>query len=274
MKIPTFAAQLLAAAMLLVPAGRSQAAYRINVLTFAPLSGDLPQGAGDKGADVLSVQLKGQSEFEVIARQKGSKNAGAEALALGRKRAAEGRQALDQRKPLEAQKAFEEALAAYQKGISDLPNFEEFINLTADYGTLLYRRGQDEHAAQVITDALLISVGKPPKILAQSPAFAPIQEALLKKIAALPKGAVRLDSTPEGAQVFIDGQDAGRAPVMLKALPAGRHYIRAILPSGETWGEMVQITGKGEAPHLRAQSGAEGPAAEVAAQLAENRLDP
>jgi hypothetical protein len=274
MKILTLAARLAMAAMLLLPAARSFAASRIEVLTFAPLSGDLPPGAGEKGADILTVELKGQSEFEVIPRQKGSKGAGVEALALARKRAAEARKALDQRKPAEAQKAFEESQQAYMKGLSELSNFDEFVNLTAEYATLLYRRGKDDQAAQVMTDALRVSVGHPPKILAQSPTYAPIAEALTKKIAALPKGSIRLDSTPEGAHVYIDGQDAGNTPVVLKALPEGRHYIRAILPSQETWGEAVVVSSKGEAPHLRAQSGAEGPAAEVAAQLAENRLDP
>ncbi len=273
MKIPTLHVALVGAAALLVVAAQSQAANRIEVLTFAPLSGDLPQGAGDKGADILTVELKGQSEFEAIPRQKGSKNAGVEALALGRKRAADARKAVQDRKPAEAQKAFEEALPAYQKGVSELANFEELVDVITDYGTLLYRRGKDEQAAQVMLDALRVSVGKPPKIFAQSPSFAPVAEALIKKVASLPKGAIRLDSTPECAHVYIDGQDAGRTPVLLKALPEGHHYLRAILPSGETWGEMVVVTGKGEA-HLRAQSGAEGPAAEVAAQLAENRLDP
>jgi len=274
MKIPNLAARLMMAAMLLVPAARSHAASRIEVLTFAPLSGDLPQGAGEKAADILTVELKGQSEFEVIPRQKGSKGAGVEALALARKRAAEARKALDQRKPAEAQKAFEESQQAYMKGLGELSNFDELVNLTAELSTLLYRRGKDEQAAQVMTDALRVSVGRPPKILTQSPTYAPVAEALIKKVAALPKGSIRLDSTPEGAHVFIDGQDSGNAPVLLKALPEGRHFLRAILPSGETWGESVVVSSKGETPHLRAQSGAEGPAAEVAAQLAENRLDP
>jgi len=94
MKIPILSVSLVAAAALLVSAAPSQAANRIEVLTFAPLSGDLPQGAGDKGADILTVELKGQSEFEAIPRQKGSKSAGVEALALGRKKAAEARKAL------------------------------------------------------------------------------------------------------------------------------------------------------------------------------------
>jgi hypothetical protein len=274
MKIPTLAARLAMAAVLLLLANRSHAASRIEVLTFAPLSGDLPQGAGEKGADILTVQLKGQSEFDVIPRQKSSKGAGVEALALARKRAAEGRKALDQRRPAEAQKAFEEAQQAYMKGLSELSNFDELVNLTAELSTLLYRRGKDEQAAQVMTDALRVSVGHPPKILAQSPTYGPVAEALIKKVAALPKGSIRLDSTPEGAHVYIDGQDSGNAPVVLKSLPEGRHFLRAILPSGETWGEAVVVSSKGEAAHLRAQSGAEGPAAEVAAQLAENRLDP
>jgi hypothetical protein len=268
-------ARLAMAAMLLLPAARSVAASRIEVLTFAPLSGDLPQGAGEKGADILTVELKGQSEFDVIPRAKSSKGAGVEALAQARKLAADARKALDQRKPAEAQKAFEEAQQAYMKGLSELSNFDEFVNLTAELSTLLYRRGKDEQAAQVMLDALRVTVGRsPPKILAQSPTYAPIAEALTKKIAALPKGGIRLDSTPEGAHVFIDGQDAGNAPVVLKQLAEGRHYLRAILPSGETWGEAVMVSSKGEMPHLRAQSGAEGPAAVVAAQLAENRMDP
>ena len=42
---------------------------------------------------------------------------------------------------------------------------------------------------------------------------------------------------------------------------------------GEKWGEVVDVPGKGEIAQ-RAHSGAEGPTADVSAQLSENRLQP
>jgi len=55
-------------AALLLAGAPAMAAVRIGILPFAPLAGDVPQGAGEKGAEILGKELKNQGDFEVVPR--------------------------------------------------------------------------------------------------------------------------------------------------------------------------------------------------------------
>jgi hypothetical protein len=247
------------------------AAARIGVMPFAPLAGDVPQGAGERGADILQKELKNQSDFEVIPRQEVASNTAAKALSLANTKLQEARTLVGQHKAAAAVKAYQAALDAFGKGAAELENFEDVLAADQELATLLYRDGKDDDAAKVVVDAMRLSAGQSLRTLAASPTFATIMEGLDKKATTMPKGACRVDSVPQGADVYVDGQAAGKTPVLLKDLPAGKHYVRALLPSGEKWGELVDVPGKGEV-RVRAHSGAEGPVAEVSAQLVENQL--
>jgi hypothetical protein len=267
--------RILFALLALVPLGTAQAAtVRLSVLTFAPLSGDLPQGAGDRAADLLASELKSIGELELAPRVKVVGNPAADAVAAARKKLGEARAALAQKNPVKAEAAYRAALAGFHKGLPAAESFQEAIEGQAELGALLYRRGNDEEGYATLLDAMRLSVGHPLRIVEQSPTFTANAEAMTKKVASLPKGSVRVESTPAGADVFVDGQIAGKAPVLVKALPEGKHYFNAVLPSGERWGTTTEVLGGGKVTRLRAQSGAEGPGAELNSQLAENRIDP
>ncbi len=262
-----------AAALAVVLPATALGASRIGVMPFAPLAGDVPQGAGERGADILQKELKNQSDFEVIARLDTTSNAAANALTAARSKLAEARSLVGQHKAASAVKAYRSALDGYAKGVAELESFEEVIAADSELAVLLYRMGKDDEAGKTVVDALRLSAGQSLKALAGSPTFAAVLEGLEKKETTMPKGACRVDSSPQGADVFVDGQAAGKTPVLIRDLPQGKHYLRALLPSGEKWGQVVDVQARGEA-QLRAHSGAEGPVAEISAQLAENKLQP
>ncbi len=248
------------------------AAARVAVLAFAPLSGDLPVGAGDKAADILANELKTIASLDVVPRAKRDEGAPKAALDLAEKDLAEARAELSARKPKAAQAAYEAALAAFQKALPALASFHDLLECEAELGALHYRRGDDAGGRALLFDAVRLAAGRPIQAIAQAPSYAPIAKRLAAEAAKLAKGSLRIDSTPEGAEVFVDGEDAGKAPVVIRELPKGAHYLRAVLPSGEQWGALARVEGDGG--RMRAQSGAEGPAAEIDAELAENRLEP
>ncbi len=264
---------LAAASVAVVAPSTAFAASRIGVMPFAPLAGDVPQGAGDKGADILQKEHKNQSDFEVIARLDTSSNVAANALTTARSKLAEARGLVGQHKAGAAAKAYRAALDGYARGIGELESFEEVIAADSELAVLQYRMGKDDDAAKTVIDALRLSAGSPLKALAGSPTFAPVLEGLEKKETVLPKGSCRVDSIPQGADVYVDGQSAGKTPVLIRDLPSGKHWVRALLPSGEKWGEVVDVPARAET-HLRAHSGAEGAIADISAQLAENLLKP
>jgi PEGA domain len=263
-------AAALAMVLLAVPA---VATTRVGVLPFAPLAGDVPQGAGEKGADILAKELKNQADFEVVPREEAAAQDGAAAISQARQKVTDARAAVTKHQGMAALAAYQAALAGFAKGIQDLESFDDFVAAEAEMGTLLYRMGRDDEGQKAILDSLRLSANQPSKAFGSSPAFAATLEGLQKQLSHLGKGSVRVESTPSGADVFVDGQSAGKAPVLLRDLPAGKHYLRALLPSGEKWGLVVDVAPSSE-PHVRAQTGGAGPGGEVDGQLAENSLQP
>ena len=267
-RLAPFLLSLLAAAAPATALGAS----RIGVIPFAPLAGDVPQGAGEQGANILQKELKNQSDFEVIPRKEVASNVAADALSMARSKLEEARKLVADHKPSAALKDYRAALDGFGRGISELETFEEVIAADSEMAVLLYRMGKDDDAAKAVIDTLRLSAGQAPKALG-SPTFLPVLEGLEKKESAIAKGSCRVDSIPQGADIYVDGQSAGKTPVLLRDLPQGKHYVRALLPSGEKWGQVVDVPARAEAD-LRAHSGAEGPTAEISAQLSENRLQP
>jgi serine/threonine protein kinase len=58
---------------------------------------------------------------------------------------------------------------------------------------------------------------------------------------------LKVESTPEGAQIFVDGNFRGQAPARLE-LPAGKHEIRLVLANHYDWEAQVQLREESETP--------------------------
>ncbi len=269
----TKSALALASALSLL-APPASAATRLSVLTFAPLSGDLPNGAGDKAADLLAGELASIGDLDVAPRPRRIEGLARDELATAKKTLAAARAALAGHQPAEAQRDYEAARAGFTKALAALDDFQDLLDCTAELGALQYRRGEDDAGRASLREALRLAAGRPIQAIAQAPSFSAEEKKLAREAAALPRGAIRIDSTPEGAEVWVDGEDVGKAPVLVRDLPRGPQYLRAVLPSGELWGQVADAAPGSTPLRVRAQSGAEGPAAELNAELAENRIEP
>ena len=53
-------------------------------------------------------------------------------------------------------------------------------------------------------------------------------------------GSLNVESSPAGAQVFIDGSFKGKAPLALK-VPLGGHEVRLSMPAYYEWEARVQV---------------------------------
>ena len=58
---------------------------------------------------------------------------------------------------------------------------------------------------------------------------------------------LKVESTPEGAQIFVDGNYKGQAPTRLE-LAAGKHEIRLVLANHYDWEAQVQLREQSETP--------------------------
>ena len=60
-------------------------------------------------------------------------------------------------------------------------------------------------------------------------------------------GALKVESIPTGAQVFIDGSFQGKTPLTLE-LPLGKYEVRLSLPHYYEWEAQLQLNEEGETP--------------------------
>ena len=67
------------------------------------------------------------------------------------------------------------------------------------------------------------------------------------KVEKIKSGSLKVESIPEGAQLFVDGTFKGQTPTKLD-LPAGKHEIRLTLPDHHDWEAQVQLKEEGETP--------------------------
>ena len=115
-------------------------------MPFAPLAGDVPQGAGERGADILQKELKNQSDFEVIPRQEVSSNTAVKALSLATSKLQEARQLEGQHKTAAAVKDYQAALDSFGKASAELENFVRDGVVTYWHQSCTARMGRDAMA--------------------------------------------------------------------------------------------------------------------------------
>lgn len=60
-------------------------------------------------------------------------------------------------------------------------------------------------------------------------------------------GALKVESSPEGAQIFLDGSFTGRSPLTTE-IPLGKHEVRLSLPGHHDWEAQVQLREEGQTP--------------------------
>jgi serine/threonine protein kinase len=64
---------------------------------------------------------------------------------------------------------------------------------------------------------------------------------------AIRSGALKVESSPTGAQIFLDGSFTGRSPLTAE-LPLGKHEVRLSLPGHHDWEAQVQLREEGQTP--------------------------
>lgn len=57
------------------------------------------------------------------------------------------------------------------------------------------------------------------------------------------KGALRVVTTPEGAEVRVDGTPRGKSPLVIKSMIRGEHYVQVAHPSAGLGGQRVRVKG-------------------------------
>lgn len=78
----------------------------------------------------------------------------------------------------------------------------------------------------------------------------PVNEAQAANLAPASKGSIAVQSTPDGAEIYVDNAFIGNTPATLK-LSAGQHTIKAVLAGYKDWSRDITVQGDSDA-HLTA----------------------
>jgi hypothetical protein len=246
----------------------------VAVLPFVALEGGVPVRAGEKAAELLASELGHTEGLEAVPPPEGGGVAQAAAAALGRARAAvtaaQAARAAGRLK--EAEAGLTGAVADYAAGAGALEAVGEVADTWALLAAVQYGGGKDEAAEASLARALVLAPARPLPLAATSPLFAREVERVRRAALAAGRGRLRVESTPAGAPVQVDGVALGTTPLRLEDVPPGAHLWRVRLPGGGWAGGVAEVAAGKEARVLAEAEGA-GPAGKVAAALARNRLD-
>lgn len=262
----------LAVALLGLPSTGSAEGAKVAVVPFAPLTGDVPVKAGAKGAMLLAAELKNVGTVTPGEIALETDEASAKALA-GAREAVNGAQAAEKKRRFgAAAAAWRKAIAGYDAGAGLLADTAELADAHAALAVVLYLTGDDANGAKELSHAISLAPSRTFSGESTSPLFAATVRKLREKVLAAPKASLRIESTPPGAQVVLDGQEMGRTPLALKDVPPGKHHWRVLIPTSEPLGGTVNLA-PGQKEKVAAALGGTAPVSQLIASLVANKLD-
>lgn len=277
---------LSAAALAMAPFAAFAQATKVLVLPYAPLYDSIPRATGEQIGKTFENGLKGKSAIEL--RTLPSESAGSSAKAVSdaqRAAVAEAKAELDRGKSLLERRRVKPALDAFEAVIQKLRDnaiaLENTSTLEEAYlrkAAALFLMGREDEAAKgPIPEALVLN---PALRLDESdgygrPFIELVDKVRQEEIAGRGWGELRVDTTPPGALVWVDGREALTSPVRVLGLVPGTHYVTIKLPSQDAYTEVVQIR-KDELVRISPDENApaaEGPVTKFVTHLSQNRMD-
>ncbi len=264
-------------------------AVGVVVLPYATLFGEIPQSKADKVTELLRGELEANSNkaFKVLEATEGKSKKAATArnweedLAAAVREIDAAKAQFEKAGGLAKGKKFKPAGDAYDAGIKQFlaafqgaddfkPLSDAYVQLAISHGM----RGNDDEAFAVLSDIVRIDPSrelKPPEVV---PLFAKLHDKARREYLAKERGAMRFESFPAGAQVFIDGRLMGETPLLAKGIVPGEHFVKVIKTgSGAVWKKVAITGGVEELMRAELAGPASGALASISRTLQTNAVD-
>ncbi len=279
---------LLAVLVALLPALQASAARRdkgrltLVVFPYAPLA-RVPQGMANKATSLVAGELRTRDELELAALPEvdaaaPKKSTSWEALHD------KARFALEESRGLAGTGKHDKAAEALGKAVGALQQRPAAIDSegAALLAELLLRlaiermaAGDEDGGEAALAAMVRFSPDRAQPLGDFPPAFSRQFAAVQRRTLAQGRGSIRVEAAAgEGeARVFLDGRVLHAAPVLIKDVIAGEHFVR-VERAGDVHAERVTVLASSEMP-LSPQLGtaSEGPAGELKAALLAGVLD-
>jgi tetratricopeptide (TPR) repeat protein len=212
----------------------------------------------------LALQTEGAAGGGDVAAVAAAKKAGDDQLARAK-------QQLEKLQFGKAKKAFEAALASYEKAAGLLESPQPLIDAWTGLAEVAARKAEDDEARRCF--AAVVALNPEHELDKRFPGLfrtthRKVRDQLLKG----KRARVFVDESGTGAAVTIDGRPAKSAPAKIAGLLPGPHLVRALREGLPPWGAVVVVEPDAEAtvsPGFLAK-GRRGPAED----LAQNKLSP
>ncbi len=147
-----------------------------------------------------------------------------------------------------AAKKFQRAVQLFEQNLAGVDSFELLADAQLRMGLAFLKAGFDLDAktalkayANMVPDAKLSREDYPEELVEQV-------EKEHRRMEKRGPGVLKVDSTPAGATVELDGKAVGVTPLELKTAPSGSHYLVVRPPGGGgvPFAQKITVQGKGE----------------------------
>ena len=141
---------------------------------------------------------------------------------------------------------FKEATLELEKAVTILEGqhaFIDFKELTEAYLNLAVayiRLGQDSEGEKLLVNVARLDPDTKLDTEKYPPVFVNTFEKMARKAKKGKRGVIQVEGAA-GATVFLDGREVGKAPLKIKEVVKGTHYLRATAPGGDVWADRVDV---------------------------------
>ena len=253
---------------------------RVLVLPYAPIYEGLPNASGEKAAEVLTNELRSSEQLQLVTLKKAPSAAPARkavnpgpakdlvALTEARERVAKAEDFTKKLKFREAATELEKAIALME-GQHPFIDFADLVAAHLNIAVAFFRLGLDSEGEKALAQVVRLDPERKLDAEKYPPVFIRAFDNVSKRVKKAPRAQVEVNPTLSGAAVVLDGREVGRAPLLIKDVIKGVHFLRV----GDGWSNRVEIPA-GETVKLAPDLGtAGGPVPELLSLLARNAID-
>lgn len=194
---------------------------------------------------ILSVsdKIKVLREDDLIIRTEGVSVAGPKAnpkLEQADKLVWQGKEEIDKKRFQDAVQTFRSAVELYEANFAELVDYDKLVDAHLNMAVAYFGAGYEDNGADALQQVVSLRPDVTVDKKTHSPSFIAALEKVQKKFSSYKPGTTTITSTPAGAKVFIDGVLRGQAPVTVKDLQKGDHYVQVRMDGYETFAVQVR----------------------------------
>lgn len=201
-----------------------------------------------QAATVMSSILREQmSKLEGIEVRTGAPAGNSQAAIEGERLANQGFAALNTGNKGGALEAFQKAfdVLAQNPGVGSI---RLHARVAKGLGVASFLAGQTDKGKELIKRSLLLYPAQAAREYAYSVDTRNMYEFAKRQISELQRGSIEVRSTPDGAEVFVDGSFKGYTPITVQEMPAGSHLVEVVKDGYLRWSTAALVPEGGRVP--------------------------